>query len=189
MRLSAIVVAAVLAVPAVALAQPAAAEAPTHTRSGGTATVLALGATAAGFGLIAAGEAHGEPTRGADAWLTGAGYALTVVGPSAGHIYAGEGGHALGFSALRAASMVAVVYGATQVMPCLTEGCPEAHPERGAAFLILGDAAYLGLTIYDVYDAHRAVRRASAPAVVIAPSALRTPGGRTATGLVVAGRF
>ena len=191
MRLSALAVVLALSVPTAALAQPGATptEAPASARSGGTATVLAVGATVLGFGLIAAGNANGNPIDGGNAVLTGGGYALAAIGPSAGHIYAGEGGHALGFSALRVASLGAVAYGASQAIPCLTETCHDQNPELGAAFMIGGGLVYGGLTIYDIYDAHRAARRERAPAVTVAPTALRTPAGRTATGLVVAGTF
>jgi len=189
MRLSALVVVAALSVPAAALAQPGAThtDAPAEARDGGTATLVALGATAAGVGLALAGTRVGRPSRPAGIVSIGGGLALAIAGPSAGHVYAGEWRHALGFTALRVASAGVMVLGLAETVSCID--CTDRHPEVGIGLMVGGGIALGGLTIYDLYDAHRAARRANARSLAIAPTVLPTPDGRTATGLVVAGTF
>jgi hypothetical protein len=160
-------------------------------RSESTATLLAVGATAAGFGLLALAT-HRD---GGDDTLTSAlawsGLGLVVVGPSAGHIYAGEGGHALGFSALRLGSLAALGVGLiASLNECDVVGpCQDGSKGGARALMAAGAIGYVGLTIYDIHDASAAVRRASARALALTPAPLRTPGGRTAPGLVLAGSF
>lgn len=87
--------------------------------------------------------------------------ALAVV-PSAGHLYAGEGRHALRFSLLRLGSMAAFMGGLV-----LAFGLPEDANGAGAAVAGLGGLALAGagsvgilsFTIGDIIDAPRAARR------------------------------
>ena len=180
---------AALSLSTAAVAQPGGPrDAPGKSES--TATVLAIGSTAAGFGLLAlASHSHddGDLTRALD-W---GGLGLIVIGPSAGHIYAGEGLHALGFSALRLVSLGAFVAGVISsldicdgVVPCQNGSNPGAN-----VLMAAGAIGYVGLTIYDIHGASGAVRRANARALTLAPAPLRTPGGRAAPGLVLAGTF
>jgi len=180
-----------------ARAQPGAtplAEAAPPARSESTALALALGSTAVGFGMFSMASQGGSGHY--DSALALGGLGLIVVGPSAGHIYAGEGMHALGFSALRLGSLVVFGLGVLSSLdlcdadgPC-TGSPSNGQPNSGArALLAAGALGYVSLTIYDLHDSLGAARRASARALTVRPAPLRTPGGRTAPGLVVAGTF
>jgi hypothetical protein len=83
------------------------------------------------------------------------------VGPSAGHIYAGEGVHAAVTTGLRVAGVGVVVVGeacflggALLAAGGKGEGCPSADTAIG-----VGMAVVLGVALYDVIDAHGAVDR------------------------------
>ncbi len=128
-------------------------------KSESTATMLSLGTTAAGVGLVAAGI---ESQNSGTAML---GAIAILVGPSAGHIYAGEAGHALGMSLLRSAAVIAIVAGfidhTTAAVDCLDcSGQPIADDHRtGDRLMWGGGIALVALTVYDLVDAPRAARR------------------------------
>src|SRR6188474_2284821 len=98
---SLVTVAGALVALAVGVAAPRAARAQERPdardeKDGSIATGLAIGGTLAGFGLMAAGGAN--ESEG----LSWVGLGVAVVGPSAGHMYAGEGRHAFVTSSIRA---------------------------------------------------------------------------------------
>ena len=179
------VVAAVLGA-APAAAAPDAAP-PSGAKSGVTATALSIGFTMAGFVLVAAGMSDSDGPD-INPVLVFGGLGVLAIGPSAGHVYAGEGEHAAGISLLRSISIVAALRGLDSLQTCHNDSACTGDT-GGSALAIGGLVAYGGLTLYDMYDAHRAAHRYNARAVTIAPAPLRTPGGRAAPGLVLAGSF
>jgi len=148
-------------------------------KSEGLATGLALGTTFGGLAMIVVGT---SVRSGALELLGGA---AVFVGPSAGHIYAGEHGHAIGGTLLRFSGAVTFLYGLASDT-IVAEG-PREYSQHPSArpLMAVGAAVFLGATIYDMFDAHRAVRRANAEtSFVIAPMIT----ARTA-GVAVTGRF
>ena len=161
-------------------------------KDGTTATLAALGFTAAGFAL--AGVGAGSHT----AALGDAAAALIIVGPSAGHIYAGETGHALGMSLLRTAAIATVAVGVIDALNGSVEcaassttgpgssdwgGSCRQPQNYGSAIAMTGGLVFVAATAYDLWDAHRAARRANerhASSIAVLP---------TGTGFAIAGRF
>lgn len=154
-------------------------------KSGGTATALAIGGTLGGFGLMAlGGQLESEP-------LAYAGLGVFVVGPAAGHFYAGEATHGLVTSGVRAAGIATFAVGFDMSF-CIFECEPTDERRTGEALAFVGLGIYAAATLYDVIDAHqaadRANRRAAARALP-APVVLATPDGHRVPGLALAGRF
>lgn len=159
-------------------------------KDGTTATLAALGFTAAGFALAGAGASNHVAALG------DAGLALIIIGPSAGHLYAGEKGHALGMSLLRTAAIATIVIGAIDDLAGNVEcpaysstpgiypgdGCSTNQQNYGSAIAMTGGLVLIAATAYDIWDAHRAARRANER-----PSSLAVV--PTGTGFAVAGRF
>jgi hypothetical protein len=158
-------------------------------KDAGTATILAIGGTALGFvSLYAAGRTD-SPGLG---WT---GVALLVVGPSAGHIYAGESGHATKTSLVRLGGMLTAFVGfiaLVSVDKC-SDGCGGNDDQGSAeAMLWVGGITYAAATLYDIIDASSAARRANAKqarAWQIAPTAMPASNGSPIPGLSVAGHF
>jgi len=143
------------------------------------ATGLAFGTTLGGFGLIALGASLHSGVVGT------LGGAAMFVGPSAGHIYAGENGHAVGMTLLRGAGAATFLYGL--MTDTIVADGPREYSQHPSArpLMVLGAAVFLGGTLYDMFDAHRAVRRANAEnAVVVAPMI-----SAQSAGVAVAGSF
>ena len=163
---------ALLLVPTVAAAEPA------SDKSGTVATELAIGVTALGMGLSGVGAARHDHT------IELAGAVVQLIGPSAGHLYADEGLHAVGMFALRGAALFTLLYGVTDVqrpidiprcsldLPC--GGTSEDHHGRGEALMAIGGTVLVVATVYDIVDAHRAVARERHVRVapVVAPGSL-----------------
>lgn len=156
-----------------------------EAKSGTTATELAIGGTVAGFALMAVG---GEQDSATLSWI---GLGVATVGPAAGHVYAGETGHGLLTSSIRAASIASFAVGFDMSF-CLFD-CANANVERrrtGDLLAFAGLGLYAAATIYDVVDAHQAARRANHRlAATAAPALMTTPDGNRAPGMVLAGRF
>ena len=154
-------------------------------KDGTTATLLAIGGTAAGFGLIALGGQ--SDTEG----LALLGVGVMAVGPSAGHFYAGETGHGLVTSGIRAGGMVATAVGFSMsfcLFDCEARDQTERH--NGELLMLTGLGVYAATTLYDLVDAHQAVARVNKRHIEAATAALiTTPDGHRAPALVVAGTF
>ncbi|HWN68217.1 MAG TPA: hypothetical protein VNM90_11315 [Haliangium sp.] len=153
-----------------------------------TAFNAAVLGTAAGFGMVVVGARTDSSTLG----LTG--LALTVVGPSFGHFYAGETGSGLTQIGLRAGSVGAMVGGTIWLLAeCLTFfDEEECSPGPGPALLIAGGLAVgTGSTLYSIFDAPRAARRqnARAPRLVLAPAPVIGPDHSSGFGLQLGGQF
>jgi hypothetical protein len=147
------------------------------------ATAAAIGATALGYVLVFTGIRDSNPTAG---W---SGIALTVIGPSAGHIYAGENAHAGELSLIRAGGLMTMVLGfaSSDSGKCVEGGCSSSS---GSPVLIaLGAGVFLGATIYDLFDAHRAAARTNAREWLVTPTVMAAGSGGLAPALALAGRF
>lgn len=160
-------------------------------KSPATALQLSLLGTGAGFGMMVAGA------RWDSSGLSLAGFAVTLIGPSAGHFYAGETGRGLALTGLRVGAVAATLAGATWgLFDCFdlySEDTCEFSP--GATALIVGGVVLgAGSTIYSLYDAPRAARRHNARErrlfLVPAPMAVQSSGsGDTGFGLHLGGSF
>jgi hypothetical protein len=170
-----------------AAAEPAAtAEAPEPS----TALAWSVGGTLLG-GAVLAGTLE---THHLGPFLFGE--AVFSLGPSAGHVYAGEIGHGAWVSALRVGAVALVDFGVGLSVSCGING-PGGNPtceNDVPTYLIVGGLATVaGLTIYDWIDAPRAARRARARAraggatVSVTPLVMSGPAHVTGLGLV--GRF
>jgi hypothetical protein len=129
-------------------------------KSEGTATMLSLGTTAAGFALLAAA---GKQDDGGGMGTLGV--LALMIGPSAGHIYAGETGHAVGMSLVRGGAAVVfiagvlkatMVYGASD---CIDWCDSTNNRDDGATMMWVGGLSFVAATVYDIVDAPRAARR------------------------------
>lgn len=152
----------------------------------GTAQLLAVGAT--GLGLLAvyagADDNNGE--------LALAGAALTLVGPSAGHIYAGENAHAVKMTLLRTGALLTFAYGAAKS----TEGdcidyCYDNNNSDGDAAMYLGGAVFVIGTLYDLYDSGSAARRFNEKAakLTLGPTMMSSAKGGSSPGVALSGSF
>ncbi len=175
--------------PSPARAQPAspqAAPALAH-RSPWVASGLAFGATVGGWAIGAvAGDADQDASSTLGRLGLGLSFAVSAIGPSAGHLYAGEGAHALRWSLIRAGGLGVGVAGVALAVRGYDRDRGYAFPSAVAGALGLGVyAAGLG---WDLYDAHRATaranRRAAAPVSVIV-----TPMLGSGSGLQLSGTF
>ena len=134
-----------------------------RTKSEGTATMLSLGTPAAGFALIAASGSEDD-----SAGMATLGVIALLVGPSAGHIYAGETGHAVGMTLVRGAAALALLAGvikATTVYAVDCVDCSGSHyddGDDGSTLMWVGGISLVAATVYDIIDAPRAARRRNA---------------------------
>ncbi len=157
----------------------------TTVKSEATATGLAIGGTVAGFALMAAGGAQDSEAMG---WI---GLGVATVGPAAGHFYAGETGHGLVTTTIRAASIASFAVG-FEMSFCLFDCANRdvARRRTGDMLAFGGLGLYAATTIYDLVDAHQAAQRANRRlAMAPTPALLITPDGNRAPGMVLAGRF
>ncbi len=206
---NAVIAAAVLLSATTASAQPAmtAPMAPPYeqtrmpvpeVKSESTATLLAIGTTLGGFALAAAGaeHEHGGVVLG--------GMAMMLIGPSAGHFYAGENGHGIKMTLLRTGA--ALVLGAGLISN-FSAACDVAADENGNGgscgptredretgrrMVWLGGATLVAATLYDLWDAHNAAHRANvreARRWSIAPSIMAGASGANVPGLTLGGQF
>ncbi|GEM_PF-5155308 len=161
-------------------------------KSSGTALLWAVGTTVAGIAAI--GAAFDEESEGL--LLLGAG--LTLIGPSAGHIYAGEGTHAVKASLLRAGGVVVFSLGAVAnanaTSDCYDAYYCEDNNSDGEAAMWIGGLIVVGSTLYDLYDAGRAVnryndRKRKAASYQFSPTMMSKAGGGVTPGVGVTGSF
>jgi hypothetical protein len=173
-------------------------------RSPTTATWLADGTTLAGLGLIvgafAAFDSNGAHSFQHDraTWLLGtSGAALAIVGPSAGHIYAGESGHAALFSAGRFATLAIGTFSMGLASFCTVDSVDgTSHPSTADCGLALGLGlagliGYGALTYHDLRDAPEAARRydRAHTDVQVVPLMMRDSAAHESLGLGIVGTF
>jgi hypothetical protein len=105
------------------------------------------------------------------------GTTLLVVGPSAGHLYAGDSGEAVGMSLVRGGAAALFYVGLTRLIDsCESDSCDDGKSE----YMMLGGLGlWTAAAVYDMIDAPRAVARANARMAV-------TP---TGNGIAIAGTF
>lgn len=107
-----------------------------------------------------------------------------LVAPSFGQIYAGEPGRAAISVAIRTTAAIGIAVGIANANTSVTEtGGGHRAPGWAVPMIYSGAIVFAASSIWDLVDAHRAVRR-ERPSVAIAPTPL--PGG---AGMVVAGAF
>ncbi len=189
---------------ATAAAQPAMTAPMEPTRTGGaevksesTATLLALGATIAGVALTSSGVDHENSN------VVLGGLALTLIGPSVGHFYAGETAHGVKMSLLRGGA--ALVLGVGIIEHSMMANCARGidgsseggcgtgdSRTNGERMMWVGGATLVGATIYDLWDAHNAAHRANVKATrawSIAPAIMAGASGSTVPALAMAGSW
>lgn len=168
-----------------------------EVKSPGTALALSLGVTAGGLGLVALGSSldHGS-SRDTGESLATVGSIAFFVGPTVGHIYAGNTWNTglkwrLGSLAV---SFGGLVYALSQCG--IFDECTQAENDRagiGAAVAVGGMITYFGATIYEVATAPASARNYNLeytrynmnlrPRMQVVPMAGRAPG------LALAGTF
>jgi hypothetical protein len=180
--------AATLALTLLAHAGPAHADEVARPRDGTTATLLAVGGTVGGFALSMYAAERDSTGLGV------LGFSATMVGPSLGHLYAGETGHALVTTAIRTAGIVtfAAAFGDAFCILCSDQDqSPAERRDEQVSGLIAfaGFGVYASATVYDLIDARHAARRANRRTTVATPTILVSPDGARAPGLVLGGSF
>ncbi len=164
-----------------------------------TATMLAIGTTLAGFALTAAGAEHEE------GGVVLGGMAMMLIGPSAGHFYAGENSHAVKMTLLRTGAALVLGIGLVQytvVADCAVAvdqygnggSCGPSHDDRetGRKMAWVGGATLVAATLYDLWDAHNAAHRTNvreARRWTFGPSMMAGASGTNAPGLTLGGQF
>lgn len=119
--------------------------------------MLGAGLIATGIGIGLQGDQDSLATG-----LTVAGATTLLVAPSFGHVYAGEGGHALKMSLLRTGVLVGGTAVGAGLAFALGRDCTELC--QGYSVFVLagfgvGAAGAAVLGAYDIFDAHRAADR------------------------------
>jgi hypothetical protein len=99
--------------------------------------------------------------------LAVAGGALYLVGPSFGHVYAGEWGRATAFTLGRVAGAAIIAYGVSVIGD--DDGLVSTD---GLGFMLLGGLVVFGVTIWDLVDTPHAARRANRRRVAATPTGL-----------------
>ena len=151
---------------------------------------LSLGTTVVGAGMMAGGFAAKNDT------LSGGGFALALLGPSAGHLYAerpitwGLGARVLGLGVFA----LGVSQFKLDLNFCFDEsGCPPdpPHDNTGAGILMIAGAVLVGGgVIADIATARDAARDHNRERhLSLEPTALRGPMGETAPGFALSGTF
>jgi hypothetical protein len=167
-----VVAATALCVPALARADSDQAPLPA---SPGIAFGLATGSTAAGGLLLVLATESSDDRVVVASTLLGGG--LLVVGPSTGHLYAGDSGEAVGMSLLRGGAVGLFYVGFTRVFEdCDGEVCDD---DKGMLMMLGGVGLWSAAAIFDMIDAPRAAARANARIAV-------TP---TGNGIALSGTF
>ncbi|MCA9676890.1 MAG: hypothetical protein KC464_17785, partial [Myxococcales bacterium] len=159
----------------------------------GTATAAAIIGTLVGPALIMTGAALSGRDSGDDALESGlywAGAMGLMLGPSAGHWYAGRTVTAgMGLRAAGATLAVAGAVGSFDKCFFVEEPCDDSGY---LAMALLGAGAFVAGVAYDVATADDAARewnRDHGFSVQVAPTAVRTGAGGVTPGVALAGTF
>lgn len=163
--------------------------------STGLATGLAIGTTFVGYAAILGG-AYSD--NAAFVPLFFGGQAIAALGPSVGHLYAGEVRHAVAFTGIRAGALLVADLGVAIALGCaIGDAIDDRSGDCGgsATLLMFGGLGVAGVFgLYDWLDAAPAVRRANQrareraglAALSIIPTVDRRRGS---TGLSLVGAF
>jgi hypothetical protein len=168
------------AVATVARGQPAPDPSPVATqeqKSPWVATGLAVGVTFGGVAIAAGADSLYSNAPSPVLWAEyGVAFVGAAAGPSAGHWYAGESGHAWRWTALRSVGLAAGI-GGVYLISDYDRGAPFAS---GIALSLVGGSVYAVGLYWDLFDAHRAAARANQRAdgarVVLVPMVGRAAG-------------
>jgi hypothetical protein len=142
-------------------APPVTGAAEADLRSPAVARTLAIGTTLLGYGIMASSWFADDADLSLGLILSG--QAVTAVGPSVGHFYAGETTHGLVYSGIRAGALLVADIGVFVVLACDIGGgegsnCSSA---TGPVLFFGGLAVAAGFGLYDWFDAGDAARRAN----------------------------
>jgi hypothetical protein len=176
----------IAATAAPAHAQPADAS---DEKSPALALALSLLGTGAGVAaLFAASDVDDGEVVGA------LGVAALVVGPSLGHLYAGEPGRAVRHAGVRLGALAIMGAGLAMVLssPCAfgsENECPETREDAGVGIFFAGALLGAGSAVYSIIDAPLAASRTNRAALVVAPAPIVGPDRSTTLGLTLAGSF
>jgi len=165
-----------LAMTAVAAADPA--ESTPTPRDEDTATLLSLGGTAASGLLVLGGSKLGN------SGMVEVGLLSAFVTPSLGEMYSGQ--YLTLGTGLRLGGAAAAIAGFATVF--CWEDCSQSQETTGGVLMIAGAAAYVGGTIYDIWNAHHVAREYNVHHFHVAPTVMQTPSGTTA-GVGIGGSF
>ncbi|MDB4959273.1 MAG: hypothetical protein JWO36_6842 [Myxococcales bacterium] len=160
-------------------------------RSPATAVALSLGVTLGGYGMAALGSSldrhSGSSSPNA---LTSVGALVGLVGPSVGHLYAGDAWNR--GLAIRASGLAAALVGVAvwfSGCPLFGNHCDHGAEAVGVTLLFVGEGVYIGGSIYEIATAGRAAREYNAEhrihtQISIAPMPIHDGGG-----MALIGRF
>lgn len=132
------------------LARPAAAEEAKDLKSPEQALAFSGGVTLLS-GILVLATAEDDRISP----VTAAGVAGLALGPSLGHVYAGE--YLTGGLALRAAGMAVAILGYREASRCSSVG--DCHMTAGATGVVLGLGAFAAGALWDIATASRAADR------------------------------
>jgi hypothetical protein len=154
-------------------------------KSRSVARTWAIGSTLAAWGISGLGIALGDSNESLGGTLFFSGLGLSMVMPSAGHFYAGEVGHGILASSVRAAGVVIAAGG------FFSGVCFQECDNSGSSALVaVGLGMTVGFGLYDWIDAGRAVDRHNTR---VAKSRIQLGVvpmvSRHSTGLMLGGRF
>ena len=127
---------------------------PAGRKSPGVAFALAFGTTLVGWGIAGTGIAI------ENAGLFFLGEAVSAVGPSAGHFYAGDISHGIMGSVVRGIGLLSADIGLVMAFEGSFDGSSSSE-DSGAVLFYTGLALSAGLGLYDWIDAPRASQRAN----------------------------
>ena len=164
------------------MATPTLAALPAGPKSPGVAFAWAFGATLVGWGMAGTGIAI------ENAGLFFLGEAVSAVGPSAGHFYAGESSHGIMGSVVRGIGLLSADIGLVMAFQGSFDGSSSSE-DSGAVLFYTGLAVSAGLGLYDWIDAPRAAQRANSRAVLELGLAPLAPGQGGSLALALTRRF
>jgi hypothetical protein len=160
---------------------------PPPTKSAWAATGLAVGVTIAGYALGAASEPLERDHPRVATTMLAASFVLSAAGPSAGHLYAGEPGHALRWTAIRGAGLLVGVTGTSVAIHGYDRD--QGYWFAAATFATIGLATYAAGLSWDLFDAHRAAGRANRRTAAAQSRIAVTPTMGSSPGLAIVGVF
>jgi hypothetical protein len=148
------------------------------------ALALSLGVTAGGYLAVALGSAlDHDGSNGIAQGLASVGSIAAIIGPTTGHIYAGDTlNRGLG---MRAGGLGLALIGMITIFsacPLFGDSCDEGTADAGIAILIGGGLLYVGGTIYEIATAPRSARRHNAGTLSLAPVPVHSGAGFALTG-------
>ena len=128
---------------------------------------LSAATTVVGGYILAVLPTNGEHSDAYKATWATVGLGMMTVGPSMGHVYAGDNKRAALMTGLRALAIAGAALSAPHVDLCV--GCwrehgsePEPDNDVAGAVMAASVLTFIGTSIFELYDAPAAARRANA---------------------------